>query len=152
MCNINPVKNLLIATMVAILAAGGAVITAAVSNNSFWGALGSVGIMITAGILTAVALGLLWATNNALNAFCSCLAGRCQQACSNLSHLLAGAGAVLGIQVGACFAAAGIAWIPWAGQGPMWVIAGTLLIEVALIMSGLVFINALSSCGQQQPS
>jgi hypothetical protein len=43
MCNINPVKNLLIATMVAILAAGGAVITAAVSNNSFWGALGSVG-------------------------------------------------------------------------------------------------------------
>jgi hypothetical protein len=149
MCDINPVRNLLLATLAAIVAAAGAVVTAAVSNNSFWGAPGSVGIMISAGVLTAVAIGLLAATSNALSTFCNCLMGRCQQACSNLKNLLAGANAVLGFQVVACFAAAGIAWIPWAGQGPMWVIAATLTLQVALIISGLVFLSTLSSCGEQ---
>ena len=149
MCNINPVQNFLIAALGVTVAAAGAVVTAAISNNSFWSAPGSVGIMITAGILTLVALGLLAAAISALNTFCSCLMGRCEQACSNLKNLLTGTSVVLGSQATACFVAAGFAWIPWAGQGPMWVIAATLIIEVVLITSAFIFFNALSSCGQQ---
>jgi len=53
---------------------------------------------------------------------------------------------VLAIQAIASFAAAAIAWIPWAGQTPMWLILGALVVQLALIPSIIVFFDALVRC------
>lgn len=55
---------------------------------------------------------------------------------------------VLGIQATACFAAAGIAWIPWAGDVPMGVILAALIIQAALIATLIGFWIAVATCLQ----
>jgi hypothetical protein len=78
-----------------------------------------------------------------MNATASCAAEF-----SNFMSALAGLMTVLGIQAAASFAAAGIAWMPWAGQAPMWVILGALVVQLALIPSLIAFFEALVRCAQ----
>jgi hypothetical protein len=70
----------------------------------------------------------------------------CSGAYSNLRNAITALITVLTIQATACFVAAGIAWIPWAGQAPMWVILGTLFIQMPLIPSLIAFGVQLVDC------
>jgi hypothetical protein len=54
----------------------------------------------------------------------------------------------LSIQAVACFVAAAIAWIPWAGAAPMYVILASLIVQLALIPSLYVFMSDLVGCIQ----
>lgn len=152
MCDIGPLRNWLIASLTTLIGAIGLVTAAAILNNSFFGAPASPALMIAAGVAAALAVVLLGFAISALNAYCQCLSGRCEGQCSNLRNLLSGVVAVLGIQATACFAAAGIAWIPWAGAAPMYVILGAFIIQVPLIISGIAFALALAKCGQPAPA
>jgi hypothetical protein len=148
MCDIKPLRNWLLASLSGILVAIGLIVAAAIANNSFFGAPASPGLMITAGFVTAFAVVFVGLAINALDAYFRCLMGRCEGQCSNLRNLLNGVRVVLGIQAAACFVAAGIAWIPWAGAIPMYVILGALFLQLVLLVSGIAFVNALARCGR----
>jgi len=152
MCNIAPVQNWLIASLAATVASFGAVASAIVATNSFWGAGGSPILMIIAGAMAGLAILFLSLAINALNTFCQCLQGRCANPCSNLLQTLQAIKAVLGAQALACFAAAGIAWIPWVGAAPMYVIITALVVLIVLLTIAFVLLNTLSNCAQAAPA
>ncbi len=73
-------------------------------------------------------------------------ASQCIDIFENFHRAATAIAIVLGIQATACFVAAGIAWIPWAGQGPMYVILGALIAQVPLVASLLYYLFSLREC------
>jgi len=151
MCDLSSFQILLGTAGAFIAGAIAAVIVAAVLNNGFFSAPASPAAMITAGGLTLAAIGSLIAARALVESYFQCMGAppACAGALSNLLNALAGLLTVLGIQAAACFAAAGIAWIPWAGGAPMYVILGAFIIQAALIPTVIVFSVALVNCVQQ---
>lgn len=143
----------LVAAGVAIAVAIGFIVAAAIANNSFFGAAGSPALMVGAGVSSGVATGLLGLAKSAADAYFQCAGSppACLGAYDNLIAALAAMITVMGIQTTACFVVAGIAWIPWAGGAPMYVILGALIIQAALIPTIIAFANALISCISSLP-
>jgi hypothetical protein len=123
---------------------------AAALNNGFFSAPASPAAMVTAGGLTVAAAAAAGAARGAAEAYFQCMGSpaSCAGEYQNLINALAAIITVLGIQGTACFAAAGIAWIPWAGQAPMYAILGALIIQAALIPSIIGFAVALVDCAE----
>lgn len=153
MCDLTPVRNWLIATVVAIFAAVAIIIGAAIANASWWLAWTAPIGMAFAAAATGLAMLFCGFAKSALDAFCKCAAKSpaCASPCSSLGNVLAAAITVLGIQATACLWAALAAWIPGAGQFLMWIIIGSLVIQAALILSAIVFLNQLSTCQTSAP-
>jgi len=146
MCDWTPVRNWLLATLAAVFSAAATVLVAAVLNGSWWYAyLSTVAMLIAAGF-AYLAVGGCALAKSALTTFCTCAGPNCQGPCNNLANVILGAIAVLGIQGAACLLAIAPAWVPGAGQTPMYVIIGALLIEAALIISAFAFFAQLTSC------
>jgi hypothetical protein len=145
-------------TIVALLGSAAGLITASLValgvaialNNGFFSAPGSPAAMAVAGGLLVAAVAVLSPASALINDYVSCMnaGAACAGQLSNVQNALAGLITVLGIQAVASFAAAGIAWIPWAGQAPMWVILGSLVVQLALIPSIIVFFNDLVRCAE----
>ncbi len=129
-----------------------AVGVAAVLNNSFFGAPGAPAAMITAGALAAGAVALLKRSIDELDYFRQCggVPRSCQGAFDNLTTNIAAIAVVMGIQASACLAAAGIAWIPWAGAAPMYVILAALIVQAGLIVSLAVYLAEFLACVKRE--
>ncbi len=148
MCDLPTIVALLGTTAGLITASLVALGVAIALNNGFFSAPGSPAAMVTAGALLVAAVAVLSPATALINDYVSCMGAgaACAGQLSNVQNALAALITVLGIQAAASFAAAGIAWIPWAGQAPMWVILGSLVVQLALIPSVIVFFNDLVSC------
>lgn len=146
MCDPTPVRNWILATIAAIFVVVAIIVGAAVANGSWYYSWTAPGVMISAAIVTGVAIFFNSMALGALNTFCACAGARCASACSNLRATLTAAGVLLGIQATACLLAALSAWIPSVGQAPMWIIIGALVIEAAVLITALAFLSALTSC------
>ena len=153
MCDENPLLAALGAAAFFVLGAIASIIIAIGLNGSFWLAPGAPGAMIAAGVSTTLAVGSLVAAYFAMSTYFACMVGtdpalglRCKGALDNFLAALFGLIAVLTIQAAACFAAAGVAWIPWVGSAPMWVILATLIIQAALISTLTVYFINLRRC------
>lgn len=146
MCDISPIRNWLIATLIAIIAAVAIIIGAAIANGSWWLAWTSPFGMLAAAGATGLAIVFCGRAISALDTFCECAGSSCTGPCRNLRSVLVAANVVLGIQATTCLAAAAAAWIPVVGQVIMWTIIGALTIQTALIISAFAFISQLASC------
>lgn len=146
MCDLTPVRNWLIATLVAIFAVVSVIVGAAIANGSWWLAWTAPFGMLAAAALTGVAIIFCGQAISALDTFCKCAGARCMGPCDNLRNVLNAARVVLGIQATSCLGAALAAWIPVAGQVVMWIIIGSLLIQAALIISAFAFMSQLATC------
>lgn len=153
MCDENP---LIVALAAAGFFVGGAIASIIVAiglNGSFWLAPGAPGAMIAAGVSTTAAVGSLVAAYYAMSSYFACMVGtdaalglRCKGALENFLTSVFALIAVLSIQALACFAAAGAAWIPWAGSAPMWVILATLIIQAIVIAALTTYFFRVRSC------
>ena len=137
MCDLSPVRNWLLAMLAAILAAVAIIVGAAIANGSFFVAWTAPAGMLAAAAATGLAILFCGLAASALDVFCNCAGASCAGPCGNLKDVLNAVRVMLGIQATACLAAALIAWIPVAGQPLMWIIAGALLIQAALIIRPL---------------
>jgi hypothetical protein len=150
LCDPGPFRAWLSGASAAIIAAIALIIAAAVLNASFWAAGGSPIVMLAAAASAYIAVGLLSQAISRLNELCACLSesggGSCSGSCQNLRTNLDAIRIVVGIQASACVAAAGIAWIPWAGAAPMAVILGALVVNAALLVSAMAFWVQLENC------
>ncbi len=148
MCDLSTFQILLGTAGAFIAGAIAAVIVAAALNNGFFSAPASPAAMITAGGLTLAAIGSLVAARALVESYFQCMGAppACAGALSNLLNALAGLLTVLGIQATACFVAAGIAWIPWAGAAPMYVILGAFIVQLGLIPTVIAFSVDLVNC------
>ena len=145
-------------TVIALLGTAGALITvsmvllgvAIALNNGFFSAPASVGVMISAGGTLVGAIVVLVPLAGMVNDYVQCMgaATACAGELSNFQNALTALITVLAIQATASFVAAGIAWIPWAGQIPMWVILGSLFMQLALIPTIIAFFNDLVRCAE----
>ena len=151
MCDIGPFRNWLFAILAAILAAVGFIVAAAVANGSIFAAAGSPVLMGIAAALSALAALFCGFALNELNTLCACLGVRCSGPCDNLRNTLNAIRVVLGIQATAAAGVALIAWIPVAPQPLMWIIIGALVIQAALVISLLAFLNSLERCARPAP-
>lgn len=153
MCDENPLNVLLGAAAFGVGAAIAGILIAIGLNGSFYGASGSPGAMILAGIASLAAATALVAAIVAMNAWFSCMvaerpsaAGACKGALENFNAAAAALIAVLFIQGYASFVVAGVAWIPWVGGAPMLVILAALIIQAALIPTLIVFWQRMRDC------
>lgn len=150
MCEISTV---LLATVAAgIIAAIASVGVAVVLNNGFCTAPASPAAMIVAGASTLVAVGALSFLLGDVNNYYQCMGSpaACDGELSNVTNAINALRTVLGIQATACFVAAGIAWIPWAGAAPMYVILASLITQLALVPSLYIFLGDLASCANSE--
>lgn len=154
MCDLGALLGLLTSAGTLIVAATVTIGIAAALNNGFFSAPGSPAVMVTAGGLILAAAGALAAARVLAEDYFQCMGappaclGEFNNFISNIDALIT----VLGIQATASFVAAGIAWIPWAGAAPMYVIIGTLVIQAALIPSLIAFWVALENCLEEAAS
>jgi hypothetical protein len=153
MCNFSMIDVYLTACGVGITAALISLGIAIALNNGFFSAPGSPVAMIAAGIATGVALGSIYLARGAFEEYLSCMelshrgiSALCESSISNFMNAIAALATILGIQTTACFAAAGIAWIPWAGQAPMWVILATLILQIPIITTLGIFFVDVKNC------
>ncbi len=136
-----------------IIAAIAVIVAAAILNNGFCTAIASPGLMVVAGGLTLVAIATLAAARAEASSYFQCMGAppACVGALNNLLSAIAALLTVLAIQATACFVAAGFAWIPWVGAVPMYVILGSLILDLALVPTTIVFAVILVNCVQQEP-
>lgn len=150
MCDPGRVRAWLAGASAAIITSIALIGVAIGLNASFFGAPGAPVPLVAAGVSAGTAVALLSQAVSALDAFCACLQERghhaCVGICRNLRTNLDAIRVVVGIQATACFAAAGIAWIPWAGAAPMVVIGGALVAQVFLLISAMAFYVQLENC------
>lgn len=153
MCDDRPLIAAIIAAGTFILAAIASIIIAIGLNGSFWLAPGAPGAMIAAGVTTLLAVASLLTAYFFVSSYFACMVGtdsalglRCKGALDNFLTALFALITVLTIQAAACFAAAGVAWIPWVGSAPMWVILATLILQAALIPTLTAFFFGLRRC------
>ena len=131
-----------------IIVAIGLITAAAIANNSFWLAGGSPALMVGAGGSVLAAVAALAVAKALAEEYFQCMGapseclGEFQNFITNIDALMI----ILSIQATASFVAAGIAWIPWAGAAPMYVIIGALTIQAGLIPSLTAFWVALEEC------
>jgi hypothetical protein len=151
MCDLSSFQILLGMAGALIAGAIAAVIVAAALNNGFFSAPASPAAMITAGLLTLAAIGVLSAARGAVASYFQCMGAppACLGALTNLYNALAGLLTVLGIQATACFVVAGFAWIPWVGAVPMYAILGAFIVQLGLIPTVIAFSVALVNCVQK---
>jgi hypothetical protein len=147
-CDLTGVYGLLTAASVSIAVAIAFVIAAAAANNSFFGAAGSPALMIGAGVASLAAVGTLAGARAMIESYFGCMGSpaECQGQLNNLLNVIAALMTVLSIQATASFVTAGIAWIPWAGAAPMYVILGALIVQAALIPTAVAFVNDFIAC------
>jgi hypothetical protein len=150
-CDLGPVYGLLSAAAVSIALAIGFVVAAAAANNSFFGAGASPALIIAAGVASLAAVGSLAGARAMIENYFACMGSpaACQGALSNLLNVIAGLMTVLSIQATASFVVAGVAWIPWAGAAPMYVILGALIVQAALIPTAVAFVTDFISCVEE---
>lgn len=148
MCNENSIRNYLIAGYSAILSAIGFIVTAAVLNNSFFGAPGAPFLMLSAAGFTGLASLFFSFAKGKMEEYIKCMGynDSCSASYNNFFKAINALIVVLGIQTTACLAAAGIAWIPWFGAVPMYAIIGTLIIQFAVGISLIIFAIELINC------
>ena len=142
-CNAQTLRTWLGISSGTILTSAGFVGGAAAANNSFFGAPASPGLMLLAAAAAGGADGALGKAVEELDAYCECLGDSCEGQCRNLRANLEAIRVVMRAQGAACVAAAGIAWIPWAGAVPMYVILGALIAQGIAIGSAMVFYSIL---------
>lgn len=150
-CDLTSVYGLLTAASVAIAVAIGFIVAAAAANNSFFGAAGSPGLMVAAGAASLAAVGTLAGARAMIDSYFGCMGSpaECLGQLNNLLNVIAALMTVLSIQATASFVTAGIAWIPWAGAVPMYVILGALIIQAALIPTAVAFLNDFITCAEE---
>lgn len=126
----------------------GCVSVAIAKNLSFCLAPASPAWIAAAGVAVLVAIGFLAGGQTDIDEYweCSGQPAECQGYYGNAEAYLDGVMAVLGVLAAACFAAAGIAWIPWAGAAPMGVIAASLAAEVPLVYFFVEHLIKLVDC------
>lgn len=153
MCDESPLNIALAAAGFAVAAAIAGILIAIGLNGSFYGAAGSPGAMILAGIASLAAVTALAAAIVAMNAWYSCMVAArpaaavpCKGALESFTAAAAALIVVLVIQGWASFVVAGIAWIPWVGGSPMLVILAALIIQAALIPTLIVFWQRTRDC------
>jgi hypothetical protein len=152
MCEIN---DLLIGVAVAsIVAAIAAVITAAVLNNGFFSAPAAPAFMIVAGASSGAAVVMLSLLLRNINDYYECMGSpaACAGELAGVTAAISALIAVLSIQAAACFAAAGIAWIPWAGAAPMYAILASLIVQLGVIPTLYVYLGDLVTCANEEAS
>ena len=134
-----------------LIAAIAVIVAAAILNNGFCTAPASPGLMVAAGVLTLAAMATLIAARVEASSYFQCVGApsACAGALTNLLSAIAALLTVLAIQATACFVAAGIAWIPWVGAVPMYVILGALILDLALVPTTIAFAVILVNCVQQ---
>jgi hypothetical protein len=137
MCDehLDQARTLSVAAGAAIGGAIVAVVVAIALNGGVFTAPGAVIPMIIAGTAAGSAAGLLRAGLKALELYIACggLHPTCDGKFYNLRNGVTGAATAAGAWSGACFATAGIAWIPWAGGVPMAAALAGLLVTSAAI-------------------
>jgi hypothetical protein len=144
-------------TLISVAAAGivAAIVAIGVAvglNNSFFGAPGAPAAMVAAGIASVAAVVALRLLIVDVNEYFSCMGSpdSCSVELSNVINSINALVVVLGIQATACFVAAGIAWIPWAGSAPMYAILASLITQLALVPSLYIFMADLASCANNE--
>jgi hypothetical protein len=158
MCDDSVVRALLFAAMAAIAVAIGLIVAAMIANGSIIFSGTAPGWMAAAAAATAIAVGSLVLARIAVEAYYGCLRDRglvgreCDGKLGNLLRTLEALILVLGIQVAACVAAAGVAWIPLFGIEPMVFIVGTLAAQLPLIAGLFAFLADLRNCLPPPPT
>lgn len=150
MCEINV---LLLGTVsVGIIGAIAAVGTAIVLNNGFCTAPASPAFMVAAGVASLAAVGALSMLPGNIYDYYECMESpaACAFELSQVTTAINALITVLSIQTAACFAAAGVAWIPWAGAVPMYAILATFIVQLALIPTFYVLLGDLASCASKE--
>lgn len=145
-CGVNTaLLGLAIAFIIAALAA---ISTAIALNGSFCLAPGSPGFMVAAGALSLAAVGMIGLLKGEVVGYWECT-GSPEACVGNYLTLITAMDAlilVLSIQAAACFAAAGIAWIPWVGAAPMIAIAVTMITQLGLLIALWAIVSELAFC------
>lgn len=131
-----------------VVAAAASVGVAAVLNAGFFSAPGAPFAMVAAGAAASAAVGVLKSAIDDVQIYqkTGCCAADCISKADQLQSLLAGAATVVAAEASACYAAAGIAWIPWASQPAMQVILGAFILEIPLIATFGVLRSQLADC------
>lgn len=148
MCDAGALIGLLASAGALIIAATVTIGIAAALNNGFFSAPGSPAVMLAAAAMVVAAGAALAGARALAESYFQCMGapseclGEFNNFITNIDALIV----VLGIQATASFVAAGIAWIPWAGAAPMYVILGSLIAQAALVPSLTGFWVALENC------
>jgi hypothetical protein len=127
-------------------------VAAAASNVSVVASLGTPALLGIAGVsalASAVTFGL---ADAALKQYCSSLAGsgkHCEGQCGSLDGTLKALAAVMGVDATACFSAAGISWIPFAGLVPIQAIFGAKVSAGTLAASSFYLFKQVVRCANQ---
>lgn len=104
--------------------------------------------MAAAAVFAGAAAVALTTAQSRVFEFFQCLGSpeACQTDLSNLTESLEAMAGVLAVQALAAAAVALVAWIPWAAQPAMYVIATSLVAQLALIPLILAYARALLKC------
>jgi len=151
-CDDTAVRLLLATAMASVATALGFIAAAIIANASFFGAWASPGLMVGAGIASGAAGASVGLAIAAINSYVDCLkehgliGSQCAGQLRNVLTALGALSALLLGQAAACAGAAGVAWIPWAGATAMGIIAGTLILQGAVIPTALIFLDGLRTC------
>jgi hypothetical protein len=150
MCDWTPVRNWLIAALVAIALAVAAIFVAI----NLASVAQAIAMLVAAGF-TGLAIGAISFALGALSTFCACAGQSCAGPCGNLRGILLAANVVLGIQLTACLTTAAIVLIPilgqWLGGRQIYVIYGALVIQLGLIAAAFTFMAQLATCQPAPP-
>lgn len=148
MCDTGGLDAMLVAVGVSIAVALVAIGIAAALNAGFFSAPGAPVPMIVAGVASAAAAVSLGVIATLATDYFECMGApeECLGEFNNFMNITQGLMTVLGIQAAASFAAAGVAWIPWAGLAPMAVIAAALIVQAVLIPFAILFWADLQEC------
>lgn len=124
------------------------VTVAIILNNGFFTAPASPAMMVAAGVLSLAAVAALTGLLVSINEYFQCMGSpaECADELSQVTAAITALITVLIIQATACFVAAGVAWIPWAGAAPMYAIMATLILQLALLPTLSVFMEDLTTC------
>ncbi|MBA3870001.1 MAG: hypothetical protein H0X30_12715 [Anaerolineae bacterium] len=152
MCDPTPIRNWLIAAFVTLIVAVAAIGAAIGFNLSLYYTYVAPGWMLVAAILVGVSILLIGQAASALDVFCKCAGESCAGVCNNMRNTLNASRVVLGILAATCVAGAIPALIPIVGQFALWPIAGSLLVQIALIITAIVFYNQLTTCAVRPPA
>jgi hypothetical protein len=164
-CDDTRVVASLTASGVALTGSIGTLGAAALANNSLFGVGASPPLVVASAVLGTAAVAGLVSAGAAAQDYLDCWAAegrtveRCRGALRNFLTNLEAEIVVLGIQVSATWAIVGVSIIPWAGAVPMYVIIGSLIVQLGLIASLIAFYTAFRNCldaplqvGTREPS
>jgi len=146
MCDPSAVRNWLIASTFPLAASVVAIGLSIKFNLSIFLTIVASGWMLVAALLVGLTILFISLATGALDAFCTCAGKGCESACTNMRNLINASRAALGILASTCLAGAIPALVPIVGQFGFWPIIGSLLIQLALIVTAIFFYIQLSNC------